>query len=125
MGASRASAGAKSSIDSAIAVPLPLPWPKASHDRQNALDGLWKVRYSGVDAAGNACDPVDVELDVALDGPEMELVRPAPSTTWPRNAQGRFELEVLGRDPETLLMRGSRIPLGVPSTHAQKLPWTS
>lgn len=78
---------------------LPLPWQKDPPSRANAFDGKWTLRITGTDAAGNTAAPLDAHYEVGLDGPDLELVRPAPSTVWTRNASGRFEIEVHARDP--------------------------
>jgi len=90
---------------SAVEIALPMPWEsavagsRAPQARANALDGVWIVRVAGADAAGNVVAPIEARYEVSLDGPDLELVRPAPSTVWPRNASGRFEIEVRARDP--------------------------
>jgi serine/threonine protein kinase len=81
---------------------LPVPWEHSKSTRKNEFDGSWIVGISGTDAAGNAVGPVEAAYEVALDGPDLELVRPAPTTVWPRNASGRFELEVIARDPNDI-----------------------
>jgi hypothetical protein len=85
-----------------IELELPMPWGPADRQREvraNALDGKWIVRVAGKDSAGNAAQPIEAGYEVGLDGPDLELVRPAPSTVWSRNASGRFEIEVRARDP--------------------------
>jgi formylglycine-generating enzyme required for sulfatase activity len=78
---------------------LPLPWGKEPPIRPNALDGRWGVRLTGADAAGNDAVPLETNYDIGLDGPDLELLRPAPSTVWPRNSSGRFEIEIRASDP--------------------------
>src|SRR5262249_56442084 len=62
-------------------------------------DGAYRLIVRGDDDAGNAASPAEVLFDSAVDGPELQLARPAPRVHWPRSESGAFELEVVARDP--------------------------
>jgi serine/threonine protein kinase/formylglycine-generating enzyme required for sulfatase activity len=81
-----------------VALEIPKPWevgPKELPTR----DGMYRVVVEGVDAAGNPAVPAQIALEAAVDGPELELSRPAARVTWTRGDSGGFEIQVVARDP--------------------------
>ncbi len=82
----------------ATTLEVPAPW---SVGTKHVLtpDGNYRLVVSGVDAAGNTAVSAGLSFDTAVDGPELELLRPAPKIHWPRAESGGFEIQVVARDP--------------------------
>ena len=81
-----------------VAIEIPKPWevgPKELPTR----DGTYRVVVEGTDAAGNEAVPAQIAIEAAVDGPELELTRPASRVTWTRGDSGGFEIQVVARDP--------------------------
>jgi len=81
-----------------VILEIPAPWnagPKGPITR----DGAYRLIVRGDDDAGNATSPAEVPFDAAVDGPELELARPARRVQWPRGESGAFDLQVVARDP--------------------------
>jgi serine/threonine protein kinase len=95
------------------AVSVPLPWEAKAYPRSESYDGQYAVELRAIDRAGNESAPVSWGYRVALEGPELAVLRPPPQATWSMAESGGFELEVLTRDPNGVAqLRGTLERLG-------------
>ena len=67
-------------------------WPGA-----DVADGVYTVRVSGRDEAGNGLASVDVEVEVARHGPVVDLKRPTRGL-WSSDENGTWKLDFLATD---------------------------
>lgn len=71
---------------------------RAPQEAARELDGTYALRLTAVDLAGNRSTSVDLPLEVALSGPELELVVPAPRLEWSTDGEGLLELRARAAD---------------------------
>ncbi len=64
-----------------------------------AADGPHELVVGGRDAAGNGLVPASVSIEVAREGPVLELQRPHASAPWFPEPDGTFDLRLSARDP--------------------------
>jgi formylglycine-generating enzyme required for sulfatase activity len=114
---------------------MPRPWSLDAHGPLTS-DGTYRIVFAGADAAGNEASTAEVTFESAVDGPELELSRPAPRIPWGRGESGGFEIQIIARDPNGVggvrgaVRRGgaSDVPFELRSTgdskHASVSVWT-
>jgi serine/threonine protein kinase/formylglycine-generating enzyme required for sulfatase activity len=79
-------------------LPISLPLPAEVSPAVTVPDGRYVLRLLATDEAGNEAVPVELELEVARNGPTFELKRPVTDGLWQPDGKGDYEIRAITED---------------------------